>query len=102
MLAAPHEDKKAMEDVFRSDSEVKDESQRVFLSVSCVRPTLLSGTGNIKEGKGLEKIRAGTEAKPELGYGITRGEVGGWMFENLVQEGKGRMRWEGEMCSLTT
>lgn len=102
MLAEPHKDKKAMEDVFRADAEIPDEKGRTFASVSCVRPTLLAGTGNTAEGKGLDKVKAGTEMKPELGYQITRGDVGGWMYANLVAEGPGRNRWQGNMCSLTT
>lgn len=102
ILAAPHEDKKAMEDVFRADAEIPDEKARVFQSVSAVRPTLLAGTGNISEGKGQESVRAGTEIKPEQGFQITRGEVGGWMYANLIAEGPARNRWQGQMCSLTT
>lgn len=103
ILAEPHEDKKEMENVFRAEVEQGEgKGNGVFENVSCVRPTLLSGTGNTEEGKGVDMVKAGTEDRPELGFSITRGEVGGWMYENLVREGKQRDRWVGQMCSLTT
>lgn len=47
---------------------------------------------------GLENVRSGGEESPAIGYTITRRQVGRWIFENLVQEGK----YRGEMVSLTT
>lgn len=94
MLAMPHADKKKMEDVFRNQSE------GVFGSVTGIRPTLLAGTGALSGGKGLEKVRTGVEASPATGYQIQRADVGGWVWENVVQM-NGAQKWRGEMVSLT-
>lgn len=96
LLAAPHVDKRAMEDVFRGNIEEKDS---VFASVTGIRPTLLTGTGTLNEGRGLDQIRAGVESKPEMGYTIQRADVGSWIFENVVEE-KGAKKWRGEIASL--
>lgn len=97
MLAIPHADKKKTEDVFR-DQQL--ESQPVFTSVTGIRPTLLMGAGVLEEGVGLEKIRAGVESEPEIGFTIQRTDVGNWMFENVIK-GADNLKWRGEMCSLT-
>jgi hypothetical protein len=104
-LALPHKDKKDMEDVFRGDAEQEKESQRVFRTVSGIRPTLLgpyTGEIDVSLGKGLNTIKAGTERKPAVGYSIMRADVGHWMFVNLVKDGEAKKRWEGEMVSLTS
>ena len=89
ILHGAHVDKRAMEDVFRGTRPSP------FRAVIGVKPTLLtSGVG-----VGLEKIRVGREAKPELGYTISRNDVGAWIFERVVrEEGRG---WENEMASMT-
>lgn len=105
ILALPHADKKKMEDVYRGnmDGNASEEQQKekVFASITGIRPTLLMGTGALSEAKGMNLIRAGTEDKPELGYTIQRADVGNWVFENVVQE-KGERKWRGEMVSLTS
>jgi hypothetical protein len=122
-LAVPHRDKKAMEDVFRAEVANKSwnvgpgnpKVDGVFKSATGIRPTLLSGgTGAeaIGSGKGWEKVKAGTEAKPQLGYNIARVDVGGWVWmrvlKNFLSDGEDNDdelkggKWEGEMCSLTT
>jgi hypothetical protein len=107
ILHEPHLDKREMENVFRGDQEQSSEEQRVLRTIVGIRPTLLTPYDNspadyrdVIDG-GL--IRAGTEKKPELGYSVKRGNVGLWVWENVVKEvveGR-RGRWEGEMVSLT-
>lgn len=48
---------------------------------------------------GGSKVRVGEEAKPAVGYTISRDDVGLWMFEHLVRGG-GRM-WAGKKPTLT-
>jgi hypothetical protein len=79
MLALPHADKKGMEDVFRGEME-KEYDEGVFRTVSGVRPTLLNGAADVSDGNGWETIRAGTEERPEIGYGVKRADVGEWIF----------------------
>lgn len=45
-----------------------------------VKPSLLLDG----EGKGLEKVRIGTEDEPAVGYTIQRGDVGKFIFERLI------------------
>jgi len=92
ILALAHQDKKKMEDTFRDNA--------TFSSATGIRPTLLMGTGALKEGVGLNKIRVGVESKPELGYTVQRADVGTWVFQNVIEQ-KGTRKWRGEMCSLT-
>ena len=96
ILATPHVDKKKMEDVYRK------ESGGMFASVTGIRPTLLMGGIDVADAAGLQKVRAGTEAKPELGYTVKRADVGWWMYENVIRPEAVEGRWRGEMCSLTS
>lgn len=96
LLHAPHMDKIAMEDKLLAQRSL---SESVFSSVTGVRPTILGGTGALKEATTLENIRAGTEKKPAMGYYIQRADVGTWMYENLVKNEESR--WRGELISLT-
>jgi hypothetical protein len=96
-LHVPHLDKKAMEDMYRDKGD-----KVVFRAVSGVRPTLLSGAVDADSGIGLEKVRAGSEDKPALGYNIKRADVGQWIFKNLVHDEQAKSKWEGQMCSLTS
>lgn len=47
-----------------------------------VRASLLTDGAS----KGLEMIREGTMQQPVLGYSISRGDVGLWIFENLARQ----------------
>ncbi|OAL32194.1 hypothetical protein AYO20_07962 [Fonsecaea nubica] len=101
MLALPHADKRNMEDLFRADAASADPAFRALVGV---RPTLLAGCTDYRDGAGLDKIRSGTEAEPALGYIIKRVDVGRWVYENVVDEALrgNKGRWEGEMVSLTS
>jgi len=97
VLAVPHTDKRRMEAVFRGD-----ESRRLFRSITGVRPTLLTGAaGLVSEGVGVDKVRAGTEPRPAVGYSVRKADVGHWIFDRLIKDGPGS-RWEGEMVTLTS
>ena len=98
ILAVPHKDKKIMEETYRGAIEGENP---LFSNVTGIRPTWLTGTMSVNDGKGLEHVKAGTEDKPEQGFSIARADVGQWMFHNLIADMSTKTRWEGQMCSLT-
>ena len=100
MLAVPHVDKRNMETLYRKNMADADPSKRLFHNIVGIRPTLLMGSVSVSDCIGLDKIRVGREAKPELGYTIRRADVGHWIFENVIN--KGARGWEGEMVTLTS
>ena len=102
ILAVPHLDKKMMEDQIRDNVDGKDGKEKLFRTMIGVRPTLLTGTGNTTDGVGWQKIRAGTESKPALGYTVRRADVGEWIFRNVIESDTGRQSWEGHMVTLTS
>jgi len=91
-LAEPHKDKKKMEDLYRGDVESADS---VFRSIVGIRPTLLAGGADYTDAAGLEKVKAGTESKPAIGFQIKRADVGHWVFENVISEMNRKKEWEG-------
>lgn len=84
-----------MEEVFRPQGV---EKEGVFRATVGVRPTLLS-TG-VEKGEGVGGIRVGRESEPEMGYVVSRKDVGLWIYNHVV-EGKGK-GWEGDVASLTS
>lgn len=77
LLAVPHKDKKMLEELLVGSGE----------QWTIVRPAFLT------DGPAVGKVRAGVEdlvahkfEKKEIGYTISREDVGKWMFENLVEE----------------
>ncbi|KAI9681619.1 MAG: hypothetical protein M1829_000816 [Trizodia sp. TS-e1964] len=93
MLKYPHEDKRAMEETLVAAASAAGEEGGIGGWV-IVRPTLLTDG----KGVGVQKVRAGTEGKPVLGWGIARVDVGEWIYEEVVRVGGGR--WVGERVSL--
>jgi hypothetical protein len=99
-LAVPHEDKKKTEALVLAD---RGRHTRDFV---IVRPTLLMN-GNTKglqavkygwEWAGQEMERNGVkEPGPMLGYGISRKDVGLFIYRKVMVEGG----WEGKCVSLT-
>lgn len=75
--------------------------EAVFSGVIGIRPTLLTGGTNADEGVGWEKIRAGTEDQPAVGWTVSRADVGQWIWVNAVSDLSRRVEWEGRSVSLT-
>jgi hypothetical protein len=99
LLAVPHIDKRKLEELISQNVAETDENQRVFRDFVGIRASLLLGGITSQGGKGLNKVRAGTENKPAVGYTITRADVGEWIFENIIHKnGEG---WLGEFVTLT-
>jgi len=97
VLHFPHVDKKKMEDLFRGNMESE---QPVFSGIYGIRPTLLTESKTWEDAQGLQKVRAGTEDKPVMGYSIKRADVGHWIFMNSIHEENLRKKWAGQMISL--
>ncbi|CAI7608375.1 unnamed protein product [Penicillium crustosum] len=107
LLPIPHADKLQMERLL--DKEVGLGHAGVLAAgVVVVRPSFLTGDHLVPviegekggEGVGLEKVRAGTEKAPAIGYTISRALVGEWIFEEIVKGGGGK--WVGEKVTITT
>jgi len=92
ILKNPHEDKRRMEAAILKEAQ---SAESAFGNFVIVRPSLLTS------GKALSgsKIRVGTDAKPAVGFSISRDDVGLWMFENLIQGDNSRSL--GEAPSIT-
>ncbi|PHH86030.1 hypothetical protein CDD83_10849 [Cordyceps sp. RAO-2017] len=90
-LHAPHEDKKVAErSLFECD-------ERFVI----VRPSLL-----LDGEKADKKIRVHVEGprgieRKEVGYFISREDVGRWMFDNLLQKADSAVEYEGKAVGLT-
>ncbi|RAL12636.1 uncharacterized protein BO97DRAFT_477675 [Aspergillus homomorphus CBS 101889] len=98
MLRVPHADKRVMEGMVLAETDSQSPAIENFM---IVRPSLLvDGVGS----GGLEKVRVGTAEEPAIGYVISRGEVGRWVFENAVAglevKGEGKRYW-GQFVTLT-
>ncbi|KAH8705921.1 hypothetical protein BGW36DRAFT_368389 [Talaromyces proteolyticus] len=93
-LAVPHADKRRMEEIVGST-----ENKHLFKGVVITKPSLLTGDGSLTAGKGLAKVRSGTEDQPAVGYFITRTDVGEWIWEEVCK--KGGSEWFGRKVSLT-
>lgn len=94
----PHADKKRVENLLNS-SAVPDSQPWIL-----VRPSLLTGDG--KAGPSANKIRVGTEKAGvvenlEIGYTISREDVGAWMFREIIEAGGERRQWVGKAVTLT-
>lgn len=101
LLAVPHKDKKEMEALLQAEvAKPANNKCRAIKDFVIVRPSLLTDGARL----GTNKIRVGTEggeiASPAVGYTISREDVGGWMFDQLV-EGQGREKYAGKMVSIT-
>ncbi|KAF9150271.1 hypothetical protein BG015_007925 [Linnemannia schmuckeri] len=96
VLADPHKDKKVMEDLVVANAS---SATGVFRGAVIIRPSLLKGDQNVKGGKGWQKVKAGVEDKPAVGYTIHRADVGQWICEQIVKTG-GESRF-GQKVTLT-
>jgi len=91
----PHKDKRNAENVVLD--EMSKGNNSAIENYVIVRPSLLTYGPAL----GRAQIRAGTEKKPAVGYTISRDDVGGWIFESLIDDQEGRRKWAGEAASLT-
>ena len=73
MLCGIYDDKRRMEDILR---QAKLKSGYVV-----VRPSVLSNGPS----QGIGSIRQGTTEEPSVGYGISRDDVGLWMFQKIIE-----------------
>ena len=77
----------------------KPADQRAIGNFVVVRPSLLTDSARL----GADKVRVGEEteeeAKPAVGYTISREDVGGWMFEKIVKGD--RQKYAGKMVTIT-
>ncbi|KAJ3492287.1 hypothetical protein NLG97_g5437 [Lecanicillium saksenae] len=93
MLSTPHADKEAME------KQLVASGERFVM----VRPSFLLEESKAKPYKnirvGVENPGKGIEAK-EIGYAISRDDVGRWVYENLLKE-QGKTQYEGKAVSIT-
>lgn len=77
LLAIPHKDKKMLEELLAGSGE----------QWTIVRPAWLTDGPAVRNVRaGMEDLTTHTFEKKEIGYTISREDVGKWMFENLVQE----------------
>lgn len=99
MLTVPHADKKVMEEEIE---KAKDEG--VIREYVIMKPSLLMGEQRL----GREKIRVGWEGKgkggeevfkPAVGYTISREDVGGFIFEEIIA--KANEEHYGKKVSIT-
>ena len=89
-LAKPHVDKRAMEAAFTDAAQ-----EGLLRGVCCVRPTLLTSGAEHERAR----VRVGSVEQPELGYMVSRMDVGRWIHEELVQGDE--MTWAGTKPTLT-
>ncbi|KAF2197659.1 hypothetical protein GQ43DRAFT_424123 [Delitschia confertaspora ATCC 74209] len=88
--AVPHADKRAMESLLFNSS---------ICSFVIIRPSLLIDGAAL----GVDKVRAGWEEEekgPAVGWTISRRDVGGWIYEEVVKR-EGGGGWRGKCISLT-
>lgn len=91
----PHSDKRNAENVV--SDEMSKGNKSAIENYVIVRPSLLTYGPAL----GRAHIRAGTEKEPAVGYTIGRDDVGGWIFENLIDDEERRRKWAGEAASIT-
>ncbi|KAL8908888.1 MAG: hypothetical protein Q9171_005260 [Xanthocarpia ochracea] len=99
VLAAPHKDKLEMEALLQAEV-AKPAEERMITNFVAVRPSFLTDGARL----GTDKIRLGEEvgetAAPAVGYTISRKDLGGWMFDELL-DGQGKDKYAGKMVTIT-
>lgn len=102
LLPVPHKDKKMMEKLLVE--EFKNDTSSAIANFVAVRPSLLMNGRAV----GFGAIRAGVESQGEIdksaiGYTITRADVGGWIFEGLVEDKGGkRSKYLNQFVNITS
>lgn len=89
LLPIPHKDKKLMEKLLVE--EVKNEASSAVENFVAVRPSFLTNGRAV----GFGAIRVGVDSPGKfdssaIGYTISRADVGGWIFEGLVEDKAGK------------
>ena len=88
-----------MEGLFSAEM-TKPVQERAIEDFVVIRPSLLTDGKRL----GTQKVKVGEEgketAKPAVGYTISRDDVGGWIFDEIVK-GIGGKRFGGKMVSIT-
>ena len=92
-LKNPHADKVHMEEVVEAEMAKGEES--AIGGFVLPRPAFLTDG----KAKGVGGVKVGTEGSPAVGYTISRSDVGGWMYEELVV--KGGEKFLGRKVTLT-
>lgn len=102
MLATPHKDKRNMEKLLIDATHEQDSSLSGF---TVIRPTLLTdgktkGGDAVKAGWVWPDGKNGSEIAPgpHMGYTISRGDVGTWIFKHVVQ--RDEQQWTNKCVSL--
>lgn len=95
LLHVPHLDKAHMEATIRRAAAGSPETRSISSFVA-VRPTLLMDGPS----RSIDRLRAGTDEDPALGYTIRRSEVGKWMYENMIAK-EPKQEYRGKGVSLT-
>jgi hypothetical protein len=106
-LPIMHKDKRVTEDLVAEATEgLPGDGKKPFAHTVVVRPThLVDGAS-----KGMDSIRTGWEGMveqlpgepgPEMGFAISRADVGLWMFEELIARDP-TAQWAGKAVTLTT
>jgi hypothetical protein len=90
LLSVPYRDKRAMDEVFFGEAGAGH-----FRTVVGVKPTILTGGPEL----GSEKVKVGRKWEPEVGYTISKKDVGAWIYRVIVL--KNAEGWEGEMVTMT-
>ena len=68
------------------------------LDLTIMRPSLLTSGATL----GRNSLKVGTEKQPAVGYRVSRGDVGTWIFEELIDGGaQTRKRWMGQKVTIT-
>ncbi|KAF1809565.1 hypothetical protein P152DRAFT_370274, partial [Eremomyces bilateralis CBS 781.70] len=100
MLQVPHADKRKMEALIFDNQPTEGKGHAYEFVI--IRPTLLTD-GNYK---GLDKVNVGWENPdqtgdgPAMGYSISRKDVGQWIFETIVKDGK-KGQYNNKCVTLT-
>lgn len=104
LLPIPHHDKKMMERALIEEVKAENEKTSAIGGFIAVRPSLLATRPPV----GLAGIRVGVEKDNQvdqaaIGYTISREDVGGWIFDVLLEnEGGKRKEWMNHCVMITS